>query len=57
MEKKNSFVIELPHRHYVISASSPEQKDEWKADIAKILLGLGKDPNAKSQPAVPAPKA
>jgi hypothetical protein len=56
MEKKNSFVIELPHRHYVISASSPEQKDEWKADIAKILLGLGKDPNAKSQPAVSVPK-
>ena len=56
-KKENCFVIELPHRHYVISASSPEQKDEWKADIAKILLGLGKDPNAKSQPAVPAPKA
>ena len=57
MEKKNSFVIELPHRHHVLAASSPEQKAEWMADIAKILLGLGKDPNAKSQPAVSAPKA
>ena len=50
-KKEHSFVIELPHRHHVIAASSPEQKDEWMAEIAKILLGLGKDPNAKSKPA------
>ena len=51
--KGHCFVIELPDRHYVISASSPEEKVEWKVDIAKILLGLGKDPDAKSQPVVP----
>ena len=37
----------------MISASSSEEKDAWKADIAKILLGLGKDPNAESQSLAP----
>ena len=35
------------------SASGPEKKDAWQSTIAKILLGLGKDPKAESQPAVP----
>ena len=54
--KEHCIVIELPHRHYVVSASSPEEKDAWQSAIAKVLLGLGKDPEAVSQPAEPTRK-
>ena len=55
-KKEHCFVVELPHRHYVVNALSLEERDAWKAAIAKILLGLGKDPAAESQRAVPKPK-
>ena len=50
-KKEHCLAVELPERHYVISASSAEDKDAWRSAIAKVLLGLGKDPEAKSQPA------
>ena len=56
LKKEHCIVVELPHRHYVFSAASLEEKDAWKAAIAKILLYLGKDPDAVSQPPVPKAK-
>jgi len=52
-KKEHCLAVELPERHYVISASCPEDKDAWHSAIAKVLLRLGKDPEAKSQPAEP----
>lgn len=52
-DQGHCLVIELPHRHYVICAPTLEDKSAWQGAIAKILVGLGKDSAAESQPAVP----